>query len=200
MNDSNSELKILNDTNDIVIICFGGLALSFDGILPFEFLNFLSNNYNNCDLIFYRDFKKSWYHNGLEGITNNIEETIEHINNIINQKIYKKIIFMGISAGGYAAILFGSLCKNVTNVVSFIPQTILKNPINKKYSNLKIFINKTTKYLIYGDINGTELHNISHCTNIEDFDNVELIKCKNLNIKKFRDDGTFNNIINSIIL
>jgi hypothetical protein len=58
---------------------------------------------------------------------------------------------MGISAGCYTSILFGSICDNVTNVISFIPQTIIKNPINLNYSNLKNIINKNTKYILYGD-------------------------------------------------
>ena len=36
-----------------------------------------------------------------------------------------------------SGILFGSLCSNVTNIISYIPQTILKNAINEKYSNIK---------------------------------------------------------------
>lgn len=41
---------------------------------------------------------------------------------------------MGVLAGGYTSILFGSLC-NVSNVIAFIPRTKLINPINK---NMKI--------------------------------------------------------------
>jgi hypothetical protein len=39
------------------------------------------------------------------------------------------------SAGGYASILFDSICNNVDHVIAFIPQTILISPINN-YSNL----------------------------------------------------------------
>ena len=49
--------------------------------------------------------------------------------------------------GGYASILFCSLCDNVNNVISFVPQTILNNPIDLKYSNFKNIINKNTNIL-----------------------------------------------------
>ena len=43
---------------------------------------------------------------------------------------------MGVSSGGYAAILFGSLC-HITNVISFVPRTNLKEIIivDNKYEN-----------------------------------------------------------------
>jgi hypothetical protein len=195
-----SELKIINGNKNI-IICFGGMALSFGGILPFEFLNYLSAVYkNSCDLVFFIDNHQIWYHKGLKDITTNIDETVVYINNII--KDYSKVIFMGISAGGYAAILFGSLCNNINNVISFIPQTILKNPIDKKYSNLKEHLNHTTKYFLYGDKSVTDIndhHHISHVENISSFSNVEVIKGETCNLKHLRDTQFIKKIIDEII-
>ena len=71
------------------------MALAMGGILPFEFLNYLSKIYKkNTDLYFYIDKKKCWYHKGIDGITKNIEETVKYINNIIKKYNYKKILFM----------------------------------------------------------------------------------------------------------
>jgi len=199
---SESELKIING-NDILIICFGGLALLFGGILPFEFLNYLSSIYkNNCDLIFFIDKHQCWYHKGIKDISNNIDETVLYLNNIIKDGNYRKVIFMGTSAGGYGAILFGSMCYKVDHVISFIPQTIIKNPIDLNYSNLKNIINNNTKYLLYGDksiqdIN--DLHNILHCENIECFTNVKIIKSEGCNLKSLRDNGFIKKTIDDII-
>jgi len=199
---SKNEYKIINGHKNL-IICFGGMALQFGGILPFEFLNYLSSIYkNNCDLIFFIDRNQCWYHKGIQNITNNINETILYINNIIKNGNYKKVIFMGTSAGGYAAILFGSMCNNVTNVISFIPQTIIKNPINLNYSNLKNIINENTKYILYGDKSIQDIndnHHISHCENIECFTNVKIIKNKGCNLKSLRDTGFIKNTIDDII-
>jgi hypothetical protein len=197
-----SEYKIINGCHNL-IVCFGGSALQFGGILPFEFLNYLSSMYkNDCDLIFYIDSHQSWYHKGIKDITNNIDETTLYLNNIIKNENYKKIIFMGTSAGGYGAILFGSLCNNVNNVISFIPQTILKNPINLNYSNLKNIINENTKYILYGDNSIQDIndnHHILHCENIECFANVKIIKNNSCNLKELRDNGFIKNILDSII-
>jgi ABC-type dipeptide/oligopeptide/nickel transport system ATPase subunit len=117
-----NEYKIINGNKNL-IICFGGMALQFGGILPFEFLNYLSSIYtNSCDLFFFIDRHQCSYHKGIKDITYNIDETIVYINNIIKNGNYEKVIFMGISAGGYGAILFGSMCNNVNHVISFIPQ------------------------------------------------------------------------------
>ena len=199
---SKSEYKIINGNKNL-IICFGGMALQFGGILPFEFLNYLSSIYkNNCDLIFFIDNHQCWYHKGIKDITNNIDETILYLNNIIKHGNYQKVIFMGTSAGGYGSILFGSMCKNVNHVISFIPQTIIKNPINLNYSNLKDIINENSKYILYGDksiqdIN--DLHHILHCENIECFTNVKIIKNNNCNLKELRDNGFIKNTIDDII-
>jgi len=197
-----NEYKIING-NEILIISFGGLALKFGGILPFEFLNYLSSIYINiCDLIFFTDSHQSWYHKGIQNITSNIDETTLYLNNIIKDGNYKKIIFMGTSAGGYASILFGSICNNVTNVISFIPQTILKNPINLKYSNLKNIINQNTNYIVYGDISikdKNDPHHISHCENINCFTNVKIIKNNGCDLKKIRDSGFIKKLLDDII-
>lgn len=197
-----SEHKIING-HKTLIVCFGGMALQFGGILPFEFLNYLSSLYSDiCDLYFFIDKNQCWYHKGIQGITNNIDESVSYINDIIKNGNYERVLFMGISAGGYGAILFGSLCNNVNNVISFVPQTILKNPINPNYSNLKTLINKNTSYLLYGNKsikNNNDLHHISHCENLEHLSNVKIIKSENCELKKLRDSGYIKNLIDSII-
>lgn len=199
----NYEHRIISGKKNL-IITFAGSALLFGGIPPFEFLNYLGKNYTNeCDLVFFIDNYQCSYHKGIKNISNNIDETAVYINDIIDSGNYDKIIFMGNSAGGYAAILFGSLCKNVSNVIAFIPQTILKNPIDLKYSNLKNFINNKTKYLIYGNKNiilkNDPVHHISHCENIDCFPNVNVIKADSCNLKELRDNGFLKKMIDNII-
>ena len=78
-----SEYKIING-HKLLIVCFGGMALKFGDILPFEFLNYLSSLYvNTCDLYFFIDKHQCWYHKGIHGITNNIDKTVLYINDII---------------------------------------------------------------------------------------------------------------------
>jgi len=155
----------------------------------------------NSDLFFFIDRHRCWYHKGIKDITNNIFETVLYLNKIIEDGNYEKVIFMGISAGGYAAILFGSLC-NVSNVIAFIPQTILKNPINVNFSNLKTIINKKTNYILYGDLsvsNVDDNHHISHCENLDCFPNVKILKNKKCNLKELRDGGFIKTTIDEIL-
>jgi len=200
---SESEYKIING-NKILIVSFGGMALQFGSFIPFEFLNYLSSIFlDKCDLYFFVDKHQCWYHKGIKDITNNINETVLYINNIIKNGNYERVLFMGISAGGYAAILFGSLCNNVNNIISFVPQTILKNPINSNYSNLRNVINKNTSYFLYGNKSvqdSNDIHHISHCENLEHFQNVKIIKAENCILKELRDNGYIKTLIESIIL
>lgn len=198
-----SEIEIINNSK-FLICCFGGMALKMGGIIPFEFLNYLSKTYNNkYDLLFYIDKKQCCYHKGIDGITNNIEETVLYLNNKISKRNYEKIIFMGVSAGGYASILFGSLCNNINNVVSFIPKSNLTNPIDEKYGNLKNIINQTTKYILIGDIrikNIDDSHHISQCENLKERRNVQIIKFNGVNLKKLRNNGFIKILIDKIFL
>jgi len=187
----------------ILICCFGGMAKKMGGILPFEFLNYLTSIYGDiCDLIFYIDNHQCCYHMGISGISTNIENTVQYIDKKIKQGNYEKIIFMGVSAGGYASILFGSLCKNISYVVSFIPKVILNNPYDKKYNNLKFFINTKTKYILIGDEsikNINDNHHIRQCEELKNFDNVTIIRKPKVELKELRDNGTIKHILDSLL-
>jgi hypothetical protein len=197
-----SELKIISDNNNTIIISFGGAINKFGGIQPFEFLNFLNINFKNCDKYFYIDKKTNRYHYGIDGITNNIDETVEYLKNIIFP--YKNVYFIGVSAGGYAAILFGSLL-NITKIMAFIPPTLCniindKRIFNQKYSDLLPLINNTTLYFLYGDLsvkNINDSHHISHCQRLSIFPNVFIKEYDFLNIVELRNNGELLKIFNS---
>lgn len=199
-----SEFKILSDNNCQLIIAFGGIAKQFGGVQPFEFLNFLNKNFDKCDKYFYIDKKCNRYHNGIENISNNIDETVDYLKKIILP--YKIVTFIGVSAGGYAAILFGSLL-NITNVIAFQPPTMC-NMINdtrkfdNRYSDLLPLINKTTRYYLFGNLsiqNIYDSHHISHCNRLKIYKNVNVTEYKDINIREMRDNGELLTLFNSII-
>lgn len=196
------ELKKINGKK-VLICCFGGMAKKIGGLLPFEFLRYLSSIYGDiCDLVFYVDHHQLCYHKGIQGISTNVKGTVEYLNEKIIKGNYEKIIFMGGSAGGYASILFGSLCENVTHVISFIPKVILDNPYDKNYQNLKPFINAKTKYILFGDEGITDAnnnHHIRHCEELQNFSNVTIIRKPEVIIYKLRDDGTIKSLLDSIL-
>jgi hypothetical protein len=198
---SDSYLEINNLNKDLLIISFGGCALKLGGILPFECLKSLTIWFPTADLRFIIDKNHAYYHKGIDGISTTISETKEFLEKISNG--YKKVIFIGTSAGGYAAILFGSLL-NISHVISFIPQTILTNNdfYDKKYTNLASVINNTTQYTLYGDTsisNINDLHHIRHVENIDYFSNVHAIYMDGISLPKMRDNGELKQIITSCI-
>jgi hypothetical protein len=194
-----SELKIENGKRHL-IVCFGGMAMQFGGILPFEFLTYLRSVYmDKCDLLFYIDKNQCWYHKGIDGITHHIDDTVLYLNDKI--KTYEKVIFMGVSSGGYASILFGSLCTNVSHVIAFIPQTKLQYVFDQRYTDLKRFIRSNVKYILYGDTcDNSENHHISHCENIESFSNVRVERIEGIQMKLLRDTGVIQKEIDAILL
>ena len=104
-----------------LVVSFGGCITKPKGYVPFEFLNFLNKNFPEIDCGFYVDLNKCWYSKGIVGISENVPETVAYL----EEKVagYDKVIFLGVSAGGYASILFSSLVKGVTHSIAFDPQT-----------------------------------------------------------------------------
>jgi hypothetical protein len=187
--------------SDTLIVSFAGNAKKFGGIERFEFVQFLEKYFGQINKHFYIDTCTNSYHNGILGISNNIDETVCYLKNEIEK--YKNIIFLGTSAGGYAAILFGSLL-NITSVIAFIPQTIRRNPTNidEKYRDISKYINDSTKYYLYGDLsvsNTNDPHHISHCERISHFPNVIITKKKYVNVKEMRNTGELYQILHNII-
>ena len=196
---SDSILEISHANADTIIISFGGCKSKLGGILPFECLRSLQDWFPRVDLKFIIDKNFAHYHKGIDGVSTNIDDTINFIRNKILG--YKKVIFVGISAGGYAAILFGSLL-NVNHVVAFVPQTILNKAYANKYTNLAPLINKTTDYKIYGDTAVTDIsdnHHQSHVRNIDNFKNVHAIYIYGISLPRMRDSGKLRAIISSCI-
>ena len=185
-----TKLVDVGHSNDLLIVSFSGHGKKMGGIPPFEFLNFLKKNFPNTDKQFYIDIYSACYSKGIGGISTNIEETVTHLSQQI--KGYKKVVFIGSSGGGYAAILFGSLL-NVATVITFIPTTIVRRThVDPKYKNLRSFINNTTMYHLYGDVQITDImdcHHISHCKNVEIGKNTIVYKKNGINLKNMRDSG-----------
>ena len=174
--------------NNTLIVSFGGYSQRFGGIQPYEFLSFLNKNFPETDKLFLKDTYCSNYHKGIRGVSVDVETTVKFLRTKI--KSYTKVLFLGVSSGGYGALLFSSLL-NVTYVLVFIPQSILylkdKNPL---YKDLSPFINGVTKYYVYGDLSvkdPKDPHHIHHCENINISPNVTVIPKDSVDLRKIRD-------------
>ena len=186
-----------------LIIYFGGITLKTCKIYPFKLLNYFSQlQYLNANIYFFNGNIHRWYHTGFNNITNNIDESISYLNNIINKRQYNKVIFIGISVGGYASLLFGSLCK-VDNVISYVPNTkFQEGMIDNKYFDLKNIINDSTNYILRGDLSikdPNDSHHISQCINLEKGKNVKIIYHDKINIKQFIYNGIIEQDLENIL-
>jgi hypothetical protein len=172
---------IIENNNDTLIVSFGSMGR---GKVPisenmnmtrfFDFFNFLPDNFKNVDLHFYADLHQYCFHRGIYGISKNIDETIKYLREKIGNR-YKKVIFMGLSGGGYASILFGSIL-NVSHVVAFYPKsrfTANRPYYSSKYKDLLPYINKTTKYIIYAVTKPKVVnHDPAQCERLRIYKNV----------------------------
>jgi len=194
----------VSDKYDL-IICFGGMLQSIAKIPPFEFLHYLSSQYTGSakamDLIFVVDQLQCWYHCGLKGITASVEETVVYLNDIISERPRNRVLFMGCSAGGYAAILFGSLCKGVDHVIAFCPQTTLVSPIDRKYGDLKPYINESVHYTLVNSPRTRppdDLHHLSHCHHLSGSGQANIkLRLFNENLKQLRDNGVLKKLLDN---
>lgn len=108
------------DGRPTLFVLFAGLGID-DDPPTFIFYNFLKN-VQAVDKLFVRDLGRRWYLDGLGELSANAEETTR----LLREKCagYERTVFIGSSAGGMAAILFGELI-GADKIVSFAPQTVL---------------------------------------------------------------------------
>lgn len=111
-----------------LMVAFSGISGGF-GIYPFEFFN-ITRQFN-VDKIFVKDQTKSWFQQGVHGMTASLEETAQLLRKLIDQHRYEKVVFLGNSMGGYAAIALGVLA-GADEVLAFAPQTFL-DPDNRSH-------------------------------------------------------------------
>lgn len=155
--------------SDVLLVAFGGLKGGIGRILPFEFFNLTKGI--DTKKIYVRDLNLAWYHRGLPGIAKNIDGVAKHLKELVKKSGAKKVVVVGNSAGGYAALLFGYLI-GADVVLAFAPQTFIsrkERQIHKdtrwegaqirnahgsptrqeRYFNLKRVLGGHTRYHIY---------------------------------------------------
>lgn len=126
-----------------LLFAFGGIAGKMAAFPPFEF--FRLTHQLRVNKAYIRDLSRSWYHGGLQGITEDIDGTVDYLKGIVRDSGTDRLVVFGSSMGGYAALLFGALL-NAQAVHSFSPHTFLTDKKNvrnqeelkalhEKYSN-----------------------------------------------------------------
>ncbi len=110
-----------------LLFAFGGIAGKMAAFPPFEF--FRLTQHLQVNKAYIRDLNRSWYHGGLEGITQDIDGTVDYLQGIVRDSGTDRLVVFGSSMGGYAALLFGALL-NAQATHSFSPHTFLTDRKN----------------------------------------------------------------------
>lgn len=126
-----------SQSDKVVLVGFGGLfraeLVGFgdadrEGLddapvaVPFEFFNLVSAM--PVARVFVRDLDQLFYQRGVRGLGPTVDDVSEGLAHLVSR--FERAVFVGQSAGGYAAILMGSLL-GADEVIAFSPQTFLSS-------------------------------------------------------------------------
>lgn len=218
---STNNIEIHKNGSKNLLVSFGGIKSGI-GMPVYEFYKSLANL--KCDKIFIKDVNQAWYHKGVNSEIDDVNKLRNFLKSFISINSYSRIVFVGNSMGGYAAILFGSML-NIDHVLAFSPQTFIdklnrfrfqdkrwsnelsyvysRNSHQKKYYNLSSLLKKNKLSTIF-DIHYSELNKLDsiHAQRLKNIDNINLYSYNmgdhNL-IRKIRDEGNLLGIIDNAI-
>jgi pimeloyl-ACP methyl ester carboxylesterase len=104
-----------------LLLTFGGMK-STAGLVAFEFVALTDGI--PVKKMFVRDPRQSWYHRGMPSHGNTLESVAEVLRGLLAEQEVQRLVTVGASAGGYAALVFGALL-GADRVLAFAPQTTL---------------------------------------------------------------------------
>jgi hypothetical protein len=111
----------MDDDSRTLLVAFGGM-LGRMGIPPFEFFRLAGGI--PVKRLFVRDLHQAWYHRGLPGYGTTLTSVAQSLRELIGRYDVDRLVVTGNSAGGYAALVFGTLL-DADVVLCFAPQTVL---------------------------------------------------------------------------
>ncbi|MBK1636891.1 hypothetical protein [Rhodovulum adriaticum] len=115
--------------NDHLVVVFSSLATIFTG--QYEGMALLRNRPEH--VLYLREPVALAFHTGLTGLTTTIPETVEFLNYFAQSIGATRRSHMGASSGGYAAILYGLLCR-VDDVFAVNPATFVSEGVQTRLS------------------------------------------------------------------
>jgi hypothetical protein len=111
----------LETESPTLLVLFGGIAGGVS--MPvFEFFRLTSGF--PAKKAFLRDPRRGWYQLGIPGVGNSPADVRAFLAAGIERARVKRVVMAGASAGGFAALLFGSWCQ-VDEVIAFSPQSFI---------------------------------------------------------------------------
>ncbi len=113
-------LDMTSDSRTL-LLAFGGLVGQI-GIPPFEFFSLTAQV--PVKRLFVRDLRQAWYHRGIPRYGSGVPQVADALRPLLARQEVDRLVVAGASAGGYAALLFGTLL-GAEEVLCFAPQTVL---------------------------------------------------------------------------
>jgi hypothetical protein len=111
----------LETQSSTLLVLFGGIAGGVS--MPvFEFFRLTAGF--PAKKAFLRDPRRGWYQLGIPGIGDSAADVRAFLGVAIEQARARRVVMAGASAGGFAALLFGSWCC-ADEVIAFSPQTFV---------------------------------------------------------------------------
>ena len=86
--------------------------------------------------ILIRDIKNAWYHRGVPGLGSHVDEVVTTLRGLIHSIRPNRVMTIGQSMGGYAAIMFGMLL-DADRIVAFGPLSHLDPGEAVRYGDLR---------------------------------------------------------------
>lgn len=121
---------------ELLVISFGFAIWtetpSFDFFGKTKRVESLTGRHINRVLL--RDLANSWYHRGIPGLGLDVDETAESLKGLIRTIRPGRVVTIGQSMGGYAAIMFGALL-NADQSIAFGPLSFLNSGEALKYND-----------------------------------------------------------------
>ncbi len=112
----------LGHDSPTLLVAFGGMAGQL-GMPPFEF--FKATGEIPVKRLFVRDLHQAWYHRGIPGHGSTLETAAASLGELIAGQDVERLVVAGNSAGGYAALVFGTLL-GADAALCFAPQSTLE--------------------------------------------------------------------------
>jgi hypothetical protein len=111
----------LDAPSTTLLLAFGGIRGGL-GVPVFEFFGVSAEL--EAKRMFVRDLRQSWYHRGLSGHTKGIDDTARLLQEHLDRAGVERLVVVGNSAGGYAALLLGTMLGADVSLC-FGPQTLV---------------------------------------------------------------------------
>lgn len=183
-----------------LLVSFGGRDMRIGSIYKYEFFNFLKAHFPDTNRHFHLDRQNAMYHLGIRGETTSVDDTVRYLAEKIRG--YEHVVFLGVSSGGYAAILFGSLL-GVQAVLAFIPQTRLyeaRPEYDERYIDLLPVLRPETRYVLVADATETgAFHHRSHCDRLASHPGVEVVEKERVSLRAMRADGELRRLLRGVL-